>query len=184
MLCVAPFFRFPGSRSAFVLRFFTVIAVLWAVEHALLLVGKGVTKPAALCGICARRRQVHVERLRFCDMERRWQPDKMACLPMHFGALYRTFFPFSGVAFCTVLRFFTVIAVFMGGRTCPLVVGEGVSRPQRFVASVRAADTWRDYEFARWNARGNPGQVRRIFCQVGFFAHAWCSMPFPCANIP
>lgn len=30
------------------------------------------------------------------------------------------------------------------------------------VASVRAATTWRDYEFARWNARGSPGEGRRV----------------------
>lgn len=47
----------------------------------------------------------------------------------------------------------------VGDRTCFLVVGKGVSKPQRFVASVRTADSGEIAIFARWDARGNPVKV-------------------------
>ena len=50
----------------------------------------------------------------------------------------------------------------------PLAVGER-AYPGRGALwqSVPAADTWRGHDFARWNARVNPGEVRP--------AVAWCN---------
>ena len=97
-------------------------------------------------------------------------PQNLTCLPMHYSSLC---FLFSGVAFCIRLRFFSV----MGAVGHARVVPEGVTKPLRFVASVRAADTWRGYDFARWKARGSPGEVRRHSDKMAWFAHAFnCSV--------